>query len=329
MTTAKTLLLFASVLLTLRFVSLAETAPNQSARWLLVNVLDRNGSVVQNLTKSDFRAKVDGHPVAVAEADYSLASRRIVVLLDMSGSMAGESKKNKKWQIAREALDDLIAESPADVKVALLTFSSQVNDVFDFSQNRNSMAAWLKEEPRRRTEIKGRTALYDAVLAATKLLEPTRAGDTIYVITDGWDNNSHISGADTRKLLLQSRIRLFVFLLAEPLSFHSEALGPDSLMELARATGGFVFGVAGRVPGVSFQSSRDFEYDDDEHTRKRIRLYTEALNIQVNGFYMLHLEIPLQPSKLPKVSLEIVDGRGQPRKDVALRYSTVLPPQPN
>ncbi len=326
---AKVALMFASVLLlAYAFLTAAQTAPTQSTRSLLVNVLDRNSNAVRDLTKDSFRAKVNGRPAAVVEASYSLAPRRIVVLLDMSGSMAGETEKNKKWQIAREALEDLIAETPADVKMALLTFSFQVHDVFDFSQSRGSMAAWLKDEPHRRAEIKGRTALYDAVLAATKLLEPARSGDAIYVITDGWDNTSHISGTNTRKLLLQSRIRLFVFLLAEPLPFQPEESRPDSLMELARATGGFVFGVAGRSAGASFLPSWDFEYDYDERTRERIRLYTEALNIQVNGFYTLHLEAPLQPSKLRKVSLEIVDARGQPRKDVAFTYSTLLPPQP-
>jgi Mg-chelatase subunit ChlD len=325
---AKVTLRFAGLLLlAYGTFAAAQTAPTQSTRSLLVNVLDQNGNAVRDLTKDGFRAKVNGHPAAVVESRYSLAPRRIVALLDTSGSMAGETEKNKKWQIAREAVEDLLSDTPADVKVALLTFSSQVHDVFDFSQSRSSMAAWLKDEPRRRAEIKGRTALYDAVLAATKLLEPSRPGDAIYVITDGWDNSSHISGANTRKLLLQSRIRLFVFLLAEPLPFQSEGLGPDSLMELARATGGFVFGVAGRTAGASFFPSWDFEYDYNERTRERIRLYSQALSIQVNGFYTLQLETPLQPGKLRKVSLEIVDGRGQPRKDVAFTYSTLLPPQ--
>jgi Mg-chelatase subunit ChlD len=315
------------LLLAYGFLAAAQTTPTLSTRSLLVNVLDQNGNAVRDLTKDSFRAKVNGRPATVVEAHYSFEPRRIVVLLDMSGSMAGETEKNKKWKIAREALEDLIAESPADEKVALLTFSSQVHDVFDFSQSRSSMAAWLKEEPRRRAEIKGRTALYDAVLAATKLLEPTRAGDAIYIITDGGDNSSHISETAARKLLLQSRIRLFVFLLAEKLPMELERAGKDSVMEIAHATGGFVFGVAGRAAEASFLPSWNFEYAYDDRTRERIRLYTQALNIQVNGFYTLQLEAPLQPSKLRKVSLEIVDGRGQPRKDAAFTYSTLLPPQ--
>jgi len=75
--------------------------------------------------------------------------------------------------------------------------------------------------------------------------------------------------------------------------------------------------------------SGNFEYDYDEHTRERIRLYRQALNIQVNGFYTLHLDAPFQPGKTGRVSLDIVDGRGIARKDVAFTYSKLLSLQPN
>jgi hypothetical protein len=318
---------FAGALLACALLAPAQSAPKQPASSLLVNVLDRHDNAVRDLPIDDFRVKVNGHPAAVVEAHYNLAPRRIVVLLDMSGSMAGGTEKNRKWQIAREAIEDLIAESPADVNLALLTFSFQVHDAFDFSQSRGSMAAWLKKGPTQRADVKGRTALYDAVLAATRLLGPTLPGDSIYVITDGGDNSSHISETKAMELLLRSGIRLFVFLLAESPLTEEERAGKDSVIDIARATGGFVFGVAGRAAGASFLPSWDFEYEYDARTREKIELYTQALNVQVNGFYTLRLETPVRPSKLRKVSLEIVDRRGQPRKDVAFTYSTLLPPQ--
>ncbi len=305
---------------------MAQSAPTQSTSALLVNVLDRKGNAVRNLTKDNFRVKVNGHPAAVVAAGYGLAPRRIVVLLDMSGSMAGATEKNKKWQVAREAIEDLIAESPADVKVALLTFSSQVRDTFDFSQSRSSLAAWLNVGPSRRDAVKGTTALYDAVLAATKLLEPTLAGDAIYVITDGGDNSSHISGTKVRELLLKSKIRLFVFLLAEPPVTEEERAGEGSVMGIALTTGGFVFGAAGRSTGASFLPSWDVEYDYNAWAQEKIRLYSRALNIQVNGFYTLHVETPIRPKKLSKVSLDIVDGTGKVSKDVAWTYQRLFPP---
>jgi len=93
---AKVALRFAGLLLlTYGTFAAAQTAPNQSTRSLLVNVLDRNGNAVRDLTKDGFRAKVNGRATALVEASYSLAPRRIVALLDMSGSMAGETEKTR------------------------------------------------------------------------------------------------------------------------------------------------------------------------------------------------------------------------------------------
>jgi hypothetical protein len=217
------------------------------------------------------------------------------------------------------------------VQVALVTFSSKIHDILDFSQGRSSIIEWLKRGPSQRSDIKGTTPFFDAATAAAKLLEPALPGDSIYAITDGGDNSSRISKTAAKQRLLQSQIRLFVFLFAEPMPTEEERSGPESVMALARDSGGFVFGVSGHpsAGGASFLPSGNFEYDDDEHTRERIRLYRQALNIQVNGFYTLHLDAPFQPGKAGKVSLDIVDGRGIARKDVAFTYSKLLPSQPN
>lgn len=321
---AKISLVLASTFLSVCGSLAAQVPPKESSPSLLVNVLDRHGMAVRDITKDSFQVKVNGRRATLLEASYSLAPRRIVVLLDMSGSMAG-AREHKKWQIARQALEDLLTETPSDVAIALLTFSDQVHDVFEFSQNRNSMAAWLKKGASGEGDnrIRGRTALFDAMLAAKNLLGASRPGDAIYAITDGGDNSSHISGTAVRKLLLESQIRLFVFLFAEPSPFEEMLPGIESIKEISRATGGFVFGVSGHSSGVEFLPSWD-EYDYNEHTQQTIKVYTQALNIQVNGFYTLRFDTPIALEKARKVSLDILDGAGKSRKDVAFTYSTLL-----
>jgi Mg-chelatase subunit ChlD len=292
---------------------------------LLVNVIDRKGDAVRTLAKDSFRVKVNGQPAAISEVSYSLAPRRIVTLLDMSGSMAGETG-DKRWRIASEAIEDLLKDSPSDAPIALLTFSENVHDTFDFSQSRASVLAWLSRGASKQgdSRVHGRTAIFDAILAATRLLGVARAGDSIYVITDAGDNSSYIHSRAIRELLVSSQIRLFVFLLSE-LSPDMNA-GSDSLKEIARATGGFVFGVSGDNRGVEFMPSWTYAFDYNEQTRQKIKLYTQALNIQVNGFYTLRFELPVAPEKARKVSLEIVNGVGKPRRDVAYTYSTTFVP---
>jgi hypothetical protein len=241
----------------------------------------------------------------------------------MSGSMAGQN--DTKWRVASGALEDLLTQPPSNVPIALLTFSDRVRDIFDFSQSRASMTAWLKDTSQRQSKelIHGKTALYDAVVAGAKMLEPHHLGDAIYLITDGGDSSSHVSWTSSEKLLLVSGIRLFMFLLDEPL-MDREQNGKDFAIDLAHVSGGSVFGVPGHQRGTSFLYDW---YDYGERTRETIRRYTQALNLQVNGFYTLHLEIPIQLKKRGKVSLEIVDPSGRRRKDVAVTYPTALLPQ--
>jgi Mg-chelatase subunit ChlD len=319
---AANLLLSIVTLLTFPFSSSAQQAATQPIR-SLVNVLDRNGNAIRDLKKENFRVKVNGHPATVMGASYSLAPRRIVVLLDMSGSMT-PSIDNKKWKIASEALEDLLTQTPQDVPVALLTFSDQVRDVLDFTQSRSSMATWMKQGASRRGSTKGRTALRDAILVGLNLLQPYRSGDAVYAITDGGDNMSHASSGRTRAALRESGVRLFAFLFAEPTPSEEEREGVDSLVESAVDSGGFVFGVRGYrgVAGAGFPW--EFEYDDNESTHNQIRLYTQMLNIQVNGFYVVQVAVP-QLRKASKLKVEIIDSAGRTRKDVGFTYQRWLP----
>jgi von Willebrand factor type A domain len=301
--------------------SAPQTAPKPPSLPLLVNVLDKDANPVKNLTASNFQVRLKGHQLPVLDAAYNAAPRRIVVLLDMSGSMS-EGSENKKWPIAREALDELLTETPAAVQLALVTFSSHVHDVFDFKQGRSSLGDWLKRGSSQRRDIKGTTALFDAVAAAAKMLEPARSGDAIYAITDAGDNSSHATRSDIENLLLRSGVRLFLFLFSEPSPLTEE--GMTSAVALARETGGFVFGVIGTTGTRGLQWS-DFSYDDGPNTRERIRLYTRALNLQVNGFYTLRVDAPAPTRKASKISVDVTDATGKVTKNVALTYQQRIP----
>jgi hypothetical protein len=295
-----------------------------STRPIVANVVDAKGKAVRNLTKQNFHVRINGKPAVVLDARYSLSPRRIVVLLDMSGSMTGE-KANGKWRIAREAVDDLLAETPGDVSIAMLTFSGQVREVFDFSQGRTAIAEWMKEDPGQRPNRKNspRTALFDAISEGLKLLQPVQPGDSVYAITDGGDNASQLSAGKVRSALLQSRVRLFAFLFAEPMRPPSEQDGKDSFLSLVNESGGFVFGVSGHEPvGGGFPWAPGSIYNDD-HPEK-VRLLTQLLDIQINGFWTLDLAVS-STDKPRKMKLEVVGDEGEIRKDVAVTYSRVSP----
>src|SRR5579864_3411270 len=115
-------------------------------RTVMVSVIDKQGKAITDLKKDDFRARLRGQAVSVVDARYSLAPRRLIVLMDVSGSM-GLKDPTAKWQIAREALNDLLEQTPRDVPIAMLSFAGEVRDVIDFSRGRDAIKGWLKTPP--------------------------------------------------------------------------------------------------------------------------------------------------------------------------------------
>jgi hypothetical protein len=306
-------------------VGLAQQAlQSQSAtRSVIVNVFDARGNAVRNLSKENFHVSVNGKPSIVLGAKYTLAPRRIVVLLDMSGSMIGEEATGK-WRIARQAADDLLEQTPGAVPIALLTFSDKVRGVFDFSQGRAAIAKWLKEGPSQQPKLKypGRTALFDAVLQSLKLLQPVQPGDAVYAITDGGENGSRAWAGQARSALLQSGVRLFAFLFVEPLPPSREQEDRNSFLSMVYDSGGFAFGVSGRSVGMGPAWAADYLYDD--YHPEKAKLFTQQLDIQVNGFWTLELATP-PSNKASKMMLDVVDDDGKIRKDVGVTYRRVLP----
>jgi hypothetical protein len=296
----------------------------------VVNVLDVHGEPVPDLAKENFRLRLDGKPVAILDARYSFAPRRIVILLDMSGSMTEEAG-SAKWLIARETVDDLLTAAPTATQIAMLTFASNVRDTFNFVNSRSVITNWLSKGPGQQPNLKypAKTALFDAILTGLKFLSPVQSGDAVYVITDGGDNASQATLAQTKAALLGSGVRLFAFLFDvplpapdDPITVVQEDSGQDSLRMMVDDSGGSVFSIAGlrrphRVP------SWDYEYIYNKENRERLSLYAKELNVQVNGFWMLELaEQP--PTKESRMKVEVIDHAGRTRKDLRVAYSRIL-----
>ncbi len=295
-------------------------------RSVVVNVFDAHGNVIRDLTRKNFRVRLNGKLVEVLDARYSLAPRRIVVLLDMSGSMTGAGD-TPKWRIAREAVEDLLAQTPDDVSIAMLTFSSKVRDVFNFTQSRTAIAEWLKEGPGQRHHLKlpAKTALFDAILAGLNLSQPAQSGDVIYVITDGGDDASLASAVQTTAALLQSGVRLIAFLLpylgmTNP--SMQESNSADSFVKMVDDSGGFLFGVTGGPGACGRHWELGLIYD--KAAREKVKVRTKELIALVNGFWMLELVVP-SSNKASKMKLEVVDDDGRVRKEVRATYCQVLP----
>jgi len=305
----------------LNHASTGQVSPNPAlaSRSVIANVIDSHGNPVRDLTNDNFAIFLNGKPAAVTTARYTLAPRRIVVLLDVSGSMFGQTNSGK-WRIAEEAVRDLLAQTESDVPIAMLTFAGGVQNTFNFSRDRTAIQNWIQENADEPPRLKKRkTALFDGIIGALKLIGDAEPGDAIYAITDGGENTSEISARQAKSTLLRSGVRLFVLLFA---GIHASAdqAAEDAFLEMIRDSGGFAFKLVGRrVPGVPYEP----EYTYDTKNREDLKAYTTELNIQVNGFWALDVNFPAS-AKNGNVKLVVSDSKGRERKDVVVTYPRIL-----
>src|SRR4029079_2130662 len=75
---------------------------------VFATVIDRDGRLVTALTKEQFEVRDDGKPQPLTQFDNSPLPIRLIVMLDVSGSMEGN------LQLLRDASDELFSRLGRD-----------------------------------------------------------------------------------------------------------------------------------------------------------------------------------------------------------------------
>ena len=101
-------------------------------RTIAVGVVDRQWNLVEGLKAGNFRGKVGGRDVQVLSAVLDNGPRRIVVLLDASGSMIGSGEL---WETEKAFSECLIRFGPPRASIALMAFAAIVLDTENFEQD--------------------------------------------------------------------------------------------------------------------------------------------------------------------------------------------------
>ena len=164
-------------------------------------VTDDSGRFVPGLKQSDFLVYDDEQRVEVTHFSAERVPVSLGIVLDTSGSMAGE-----KIAAARAALDRFLFDllGPED-EVFLYRFDSKPHLVQAWTNDRERVASELRQV---RTD--GATALYDAVAEALPLLQSGRhRKKALLVISDGNDTNSRTDLPELKQLIRQSEALVY------------------------------------------------------------------------------------------------------------------------
>ncbi len=298
-------------------------------RTVVVSVHTQKGQQVNGLDASHFRAKVDGNSVQILSARYDTSPHRVVLLLDVSGSMTDNLGLERK--VAETLLSQINPASP----VALLSFATTVSNRLPFGTNRLVLRVALEglEPP---PMIKGakstrKTALLDALVEGLGMLDPPQPGDALCIISDGGDNASKVRESLAKRSAFSSGMRIFSILISDPLPIRGrtpeEASGLDLLASLSDHTGGTM---------VEFDQG-NMDWLDGEWARKhpekaqgfREDFFAplEVMARDMNACYRLEIELAEKIQAPCKWKLQLVDpATGKPDRLLVLRYPARLYP---
>ncbi|HKT80596.1 MAG TPA: VWA domain-containing protein [Vicinamibacterales bacterium] len=145
---------------------------------VFVTVTDRSGKLVTNLTQKDFEIRDEGKPQPITQFDNTPQPIRLIVLLDVSGSMEGN------LGMLRMGTSQLFTRLlPADA-VRVGTFGQDINITPTFTRDAGELMAALPDT----IPSNAPTPLWRAIDEALTAFQGTDDGrSVILVLSDGKD----------------------------------------------------------------------------------------------------------------------------------------------
>ena len=164
-------------------------------------VSDASGRFVSGLHQEDFVVYEDDQPVTVTHFNSERVPVSLGIVVDTSGSMAGQ-----KIEAARSALDRFLFELlDRDDEIFLYRFASVPMLLQDWTRDRNLLTRGLN-----RMVANGGTAMYDAVSDALPLAQQGQnRKKALLVISDGNDTNSTAGVREVKAQIRESEVLVY------------------------------------------------------------------------------------------------------------------------
>jgi VWFA-related protein len=203
---------------------------------MFFSVSDKHGKPVRDLSKDQFLIFDNGKPPKqiVAFEAQSDVPLRIGLVIDASNSM------RENMHFVQQALVPFVQKlRPGSDKSFVLTFNEALNLQADLTNDQSKLAEGIG-----RIHAGGATSMWDAVYYACrdKLMKeqaPVSVRRAIVLISDGDDNQSHVTAKEAIQEAERAAVTLYVLSPKEDWSPYTD--GDHNVKMLAEATGGLVF----------------------------------------------------------------------------------------
>jgi hypothetical protein len=291
------------------FAAAQETPDRCLNRNVVVTVTDGNWHTLAHLKVENFRATVDKQPIQVLSLEPNAKPKRLIVLVDASGSMKAAPGQADAYHLGLTLAAELVPYLTNDMHFAVYAFGDKLYPILALSEPPKTLPERLNGLPSEWREAHGRTALWDSVEQVVQSLEQPGPEDVVLAFTDGGDNRSKVTLRKLDSELLASEVRVFGVLVSEQYLGRTpeEVEGPDNLMSLAKESGGELLRFD--VPGKKTKS-----------------LAADAREImgQLDTPYLLQIKLPSPLTKDSKWKLQLQGIDHKLEKNFHLGYPQML-----
>jgi len=198
---------------------------------LRVVVTSDNGQkLVSGLQRGQFEVTEDGKSVPIESFSSEPGPPSVVVIVDVSGSMADDRESKSGW------LKAVLNPNLSRGEWMLITCSSEVSVLKTFGESPSEASVEAKIARIAKSRTVGRTRLYDSLALGIEALHTSARYESkmIILISDGEDNVSASSLNEISRQLVASGIRVYCLFQRGELGF-----GPGVLKAFVNSTGGF------------------------------------------------------------------------------------------
>jgi VWFA-related protein len=164
-------------------------------------VTDRSGRFYGRLTKEDFIVYEDNKQVEVTHFSAERTPVSLGIVVDTSGSMAGE-----KWAAAVSSIDRFFRMMNDQLdEFFLYRFSANADLVADWTSDRDRLSMSLN-----RIHPNGGTAMYDAAAEAVPMAQGGQnRKKAVVIISDGNDTSSRVGVGEVKQLVRETEVLVY------------------------------------------------------------------------------------------------------------------------
>lgn len=317
-------------------------------RTLPLVVMTRDGKIISDVSPQNISLK--GVKATVKRIAFDDSPRKVVLVLDISGSMTGGEEleqRNGRWNNARAMAEKLLANLPPADWISLHVFADHDREVVapthDFDSIRKAID--LLPDPDSKPAVRaygGTTQLGEALSAILNDRGRLQSfGDSIVVFSDGGFNGSGADGGRVRAQLLARGIRIFLaiasarLLLPPTLAIGLPATSmtwrwyppPEGALAFYYAPLQDAASLCKLTAGTAIQAE-PLNRVDERFKPDSLEAAMKQAAWVVQDTYRLQLSLGEALTKQRKIKLELVGSSGKPVRVPTLLYPEYLKPTP-